>query len=734
MKVMLTAALALIPSLAMASTPPASPDARAAAIEAKMTDAERFQLLHGIMPISIPGLPPVPAGLKSTAGYIQGVPRLGIPDIYESDASLGVVNPLQSRKGDISTALPSGLLLAATFSPDLAFRSGAVAGNEARAKGFNVLLAGGVNIARDPRGGRNFEYAGEDPLLAGTIAGASIRGVQSEHVVSTVKHFALNDQETLRNSIDARIAEAPFRESDLLAFEIAIDKGHPGSVMCSYNQVNGAYACGSDFLLNTVLKSDWKYPGWVMSDWGAVHDVSFFANGLDQQSGSQLDPQVFFDKPLQAEVAAGRVPHARVSNAVRRILRSLYAVGADVPPVETSIDYAAHAKAVREVAANGIVLLKNEGGILPLTASAKSIAVIGGHADVGVISGGGSSQVTPAGPVMLIPLGGRGIMANWAKQLYMPSSPLKALQVALPKAAVEYDSGYVPEEAAAFAKQADVAIVFATQWQSEGTDGSLTLPEGQDALIEAVAAANPNTIVVLETGNPVRMPWLDKVKAVVEAWYPGQEGGGAIADVLTGAVNPGGRLPISFPVDEAQLARPAIPGLGLPEKSPASIDYTEGANVGYRWYAAKGLKPLFAFGHGLSYTHFAYSQVRISGGAIPSATLTVTNDGRRAGADVPQVYLISAGGKPTRRLLGFSRVELAPGQSRTVRIPIDPRLLADWTGRGWTIAGGRYEIAVGRSAIDLGAPVGIALPPDAEIQDIIAFFRTLDDGDKSVAC
>jgi beta-glucosidase len=690
--------------------PDTSPDARAAATEAKMTDAERFRLLHGIMPITIPGLPPIPPELKSTAGYIQGVPRLGVPDIYETDASLGVTNPLQSRKGDVATALPSGLLLAATFSPDFAYRSGAVAGNEARSKGFNVLLAGGVNLARDPRNGRNFEYVGEDPLLAGVIAGEAIRGVQSQNVVSTIKHFALNSQETLRNSLDAQIAEAALRESDLLAFQIAIERGQPGSVMCGYNKVNGTFACGNDYLLNTVLKKDWRYPGWVMSDWGAVHDVSYFAAGLDQQSGEQLDKQVWFDAPLKAEVAAGRISKERVSDAVRRILRSLYAVGADAPLQEKQIDFDAHAKVVREVAANGIVLLKNEGGALPIAASAKSIAVIGGYADIGVMSGGGSSQVTPAGPITLIPVGGRGPAESWRKQLIMPSSPLKALQAALPRTRIEYDSGYVPEEAAAFAAQADVAIVFATQWQVEGVDGSLTLPNGQDALIAAVASANPNTIVVLETGNPVKMPWLGKVRAVVEAWYPGQEGGGAIADVLTGRVNPSGRLPMTFPVDEGQLPHPEIPGLGLAKGSAATINYSEGSNVGYRWYAANGLKPLFAFGHGLSYTRFSYSKLKVSGTGSPVATLTVTNVGSRAGVDVPQLYLISAAGRPMQRLVGFSRVDLAPGQSRTLTMSIDPRFLADWDEGKWRISEGRYEFAAGASAIDINLRASANLP------------------------
>lgn len=694
--------IALLGSTAHAQTamPSAkgSPDARARATEQRMTDDERFQLLHGIMPIAFPGTPPLPRDdLKPTAGWIQGVPRLGIPDLYETDASLGVTNPLQLRKDDYSTALPSGLALAATWDVDLAERSGAVIGNETRQKGFNVLLAGGANLARDPRNGRNFEYVGEDPLLAGHIAGASIRGIQSQHVVSTVKHFALNNQETLRQTLDARIAETPFRESDLLAFQIAIEIGKPGSVMCAYNRVNGPYACGNDFLLNQVLKEDWQYPGWVMSDWGAVHDVGYFAAGLDQQSGAQLDKQVFFAGPLRSEVAAGSVPQARVSDAVRRVLRSLYAVGADAPLAEGPIDWDAHAAAARETAAAGIVLLKNDAALLPL-AGAKSVAVIGGHADTGVLSGGGSSQVTPKGPVTIVPVGGHGMMAAWGRQLFMPSSPLKALAAALPAAKVEYDSGYDIDAAVAFARRADVAIVFATQWNSEGSDASMTLPDGQDALIAAVAAANPNTVVVLETGNPVKMPWLGQIKAVVEAWYPGQEGGGAIADVLTGKINPSGRLPITFPVDENQLPRPAIPGFGDPEGTAGTITYTEGADVGYRRYAAKGITPLFSFGHGLSYTRFTYSDLRVSAGKLPSATVTVRNTGDRAGTDTVQLYLTRRGSAPVQRLAGFAKVQLAPGESRRVALPIEQRVLADWTARGWQLTGDVYTFTVAAEA------------------------------------
>jgi len=702
-------AACVLPTIAGA-TGPQDADARAATTEKQMTVAERIGLLHGIMalPSRTKG-PPLPAGVKPTAGYIPGVPRLGVPDLLETDASLGVVNPSQVRPGDVATALPSGLALASSFDAAAAQQAGALIGQEARAKGFNVLLGGGVDLTRDPRNGRNFEYLGEDPLLAGTMAGAAVAGTQSEGVVSTVKHFAVNDQETLRKTVDARIDEAALRESDLLAFEIAIERGRPGAVMCAYNKVQGDYACGNDYLLNRVLKGDWGYKGWVMSDWGAVHDVADLMKGLDQQSGEQLDSQVWFDAPLKAELAAGRIPAERVADAVHRILRSLYAVGADKPRGEGPIDYDAHARTVRGIAAEGLVLLKNDGA-LPLTDQPGKILVVGGHADAGVLSGGGSSQVTPyGGPPLFVTISGPGATASYARALYMASSPLKSLQSALPKAQIEFENGYDIAAAAARAARADRVIVFATQWQAEGWDhASMSLPEGQDALIAALAKANSNVTVVLETGNPVAMPWLHDVKAVLQAWYPGEEGGAVIADVLTGAVNPSGHLPMSFPADETQLPRPSIPGLGLPATATAAIDYTEGSDVGYRWYAAHHLQPLFPFGFGLSYTSFELSspQLTVSKGRHPTvaATFKVRNTGARAGAAVPQLYLVSAAGKPCLRLVGFQRLELPPQAASSVTVTIDPRLLASWNvaAHRWQISPGTYQFALGHSASELG--------------------------------
>jgi beta-glucosidase len=615
-----------------------SPDRRADLLQRQMTLDEQIGLLHGHIPLL---MFPRPADALRSAGYVAGIPRLGVPAIRESDASLGVANA--GRVGDDATPLPSGLALAATFDPKVAFDGGAMIGKEARQKGFNVLLAGGVNLLREPRNGRNFEYLGEDPLLAGTMDGASIRGIQSQHIVSTAKHFALNDQETGRNTVSAEIGEPAARESDLLAFEIAIETGRPGSVMCAYNRIGGTYACENPDLLNRTLKQDWGWKGWVMSDWGAVHSVSAAAAGLDQESGQELDRQAFFDAPLRKAVASGDLPAARVHDMVHRILRSLFAAGViDHPLSPGGLDTKADAATARRAADQGIVLLKNQGGLLPLAAGVRRIAVIGGHADIGVLSGGGSSQVIPLGSVSFPPPKGAPVWGGG--MVYHPSSPLKAIRARASRAEVVYADGADPAAAAAAARRADVAIVFATQWASEAMDVSLTLPDGQDGLISAVASANPRTVVVLETGGPVLAPWMDQVGAVLEAWYPGAEGGEAIADILYGRVNPSGRLPVTFPAGEDQLAHPKLPGAeqAAPEgvtvsaaQKPFDADYDEGSDVGYRRFVRTGARPLAPFGRGLSYTHFRYGGLKVKGGRTLTVSFTVTNTGSREGIDTP---------------------------------------------------------------------------------------------------
>jgi len=683
-----------------------SPDRRAALIQQKMTLDEEVTLVHGDLGVS--GFAPKEA--LGSAGYVPGVPRLGIPALQESDASLGVANPLNVRKGDGATALPSGLALASTWNPGMAYLGGAMIGMEAWRKGFNVLLAGGANLARDPRNGRNFEYLGEDPLLTGTLAGQAIRGIQSQHVVSTVKHFALNDQETGRLALSAQIDEAAMRESDLLAFELAIEAGKPGSVMCAYNRVNGIYACENDDLLNKTLRGDWNYPGWVMSDWGAVHGLDAANQGLDQESAGQLDKQPFFGQPLKDAIADGSFKKAQLDRMAHRILRSMFAEGLfDHPPVRSEINYAADGLIAQHAAEQGIVLLKNAGGLLPLARTVRSIAVIGGHADVGVLSGGGSSQVMPVGgPALALKQPGTGAMAQFRIMVYDPSAPLKAIAAEAPGARVDYADGADPAAAAALAKGADVAVVFVTQWMIEGYDApDLTLPDHQDAVVAAVAAANPRTIVVLETGNPVLMPWLDQVGAVMEAWYPGARGGEAIANILFGEVNPSGRLPITFPAGQEDMPRPGIPGWGMDEKTPFDVRYTEGSNVGYRWFKMAALHPLFAFGYGLSYSSFRYSNLTVHGGRALEVGFDVTNTSPRPGMDTPQAYATPPfGGERGRwrqRLIGWKKIELKPGETRHVTLSADPRLLAhfDEKTHDWRLEGGTYRVAVGASAMDL---------------------------------
>jgi beta-glucosidase len=687
---------------------------RAATMLAQMTQTEKLTLLEGYFGTDFPSakftMPP--DAREGSAGYVPGIPRLGIPPQWQTDAGLGVATQGGVKQKRAATALPSGVATAATFDPALAYEGGQMIGREARAYGFNVMLGGGVNLLREPRNGRNFEYAGEDPLLAGTIVGAEIAGVQSNRVIDTVKHFALNDQETDRGTGNFNIDEAAFRMSDLLAFELAIERGHPGSAMCAYNLVNGLHACESPFLLTQVLRRDWGWQGYVMSDWGAAHSTAASANaGLDQESGFGLQKDAWLgaDK-LGAALAKGEIDQARIDLMVTRILGAMFAHGLIDDPVTGTkpIDFAASRAVAQRGAEAGIVLLKNDGNLLPIAATAKRIAVIGGHADKGVLSGGGSSQVYPDGENAvpgLKPTGWPGPV------VFYPSSPADELRQLLPNARIDYASGDDPAAAAKLAKGADLVLVFGTQWASESIDVPLRLDGEQDALIEAVAGANKRTVVVLETGGPVLTPWAARVPAIVEAWYPGRMGGAAIANVLTGKVNPSGRLPMTFPKSLDQLPHP-----GEPRKMEAT--YSEGATVGYKWFDAKGLSPQFPFGHGLSYTRFAYSGLAVtSTDAGVVATVTVTNTGERAGADAVQLYVsppAGSGWEAPKRLAGFAKVMLWPGHSTRVSMSVDPRLLAVWNAKapGWSRGAGSYTFSAAHSSRDLGKGVAVQLPAE----------------------
>ena len=682
-----------------------SPDQRADMVLKEMTLDEKMELVHGNGMASWGKPSPVAYLGNGGAGFTLGVARLGIPIIQMSDAAYGVRG--SAENGRYSTALPSNLAAAASWDTQSACAYGALIGRELRAQGYNMTLGGGVNLTREPRNGRTFEYQGEDPLLAGTMVGNRIKCEQQQHVIGDIKHYAINDQESGRNEVDSIIGERAMRESDLLAFEIGIEVGDPAAVMCSYNAVNGDYACENKFLLTDVLKKDWGFKGFVLSDWGGTHStVKASEAGLDNEEPEQK----FFGPALKAAVEAGTVPMAQLDDHVHRILRSEFVSGiVDHPMQKSVVDVEGGFDTARTIAEHSIVLLKNEGGVLPLDRTKlRSIAVIGPHADTGMISGGGSAQVAPEGATS----------AKWQQHVWFPTSPLKAVQAQARSAQVRFDSGADPSSAAALAKQSDVAIVFVYQWSSEGMDlPNLSLPENQDALIEQVAAANPHTIVVLETGTVVTMPWLEKASGVVEAWYAGSKGADAVANILFGDVNPSAKLPVTFPRSEQDLPHPnlvkpppgaqgaaAVMRTGV-AKPTFSVDYSEGLKVGYKWYDAEKKPVLFPFGFGLSYTTYSYSGLKLKEGKQTSLTFTVKNTGARAGSEIAEVYaaLPASADEPPKRLVGWSRVELKPGESREVSVSVEPRMLSiyDVASHGWKLVQGEYTFMVGGSSQDL---------------------------------
>jgi beta-glucosidase len=696
--------------------PALDPDRRAELAVAQMTREEKQGLVFAYFGTDAPWkkFTTPPEARAGSAGYTPGIARLGIPPQWSTDAGLGVATQGGAKEKRERTALPSGLATAATWDPELAQRAGAMIGAEARASGFNIMLAGSVNLVREPRNGRNFEYAGEDPLLAGVMVGAQIKGIESNHIISTIKHFALNDQETNRNTLNVDIDRAQARMSDLLAFQIAIEQSNPGSVMCSYNRVWGDHACESAYLLTDVLRRDWGWNGFVMSDWGATHSTARAAMaGLDQQSGYPFDDQPYFGELLLKAVAGGELKEERLTEMARRIVRTLFAKGVvDYPVKIVPIDLQAHAHITRAGAEQGAVLLKNDGALLPLSRRTGRIAVIGGHADRGVLAGGGSSLVYPVGGNAVPDLEPK----VWPGPImYYPSSPLRAIQALAPGAKVVFDSGQDREAAARLAAGSDVALVFVTQWTGESVDRPLTLPDQQDALVSAVAAANKHTVVVIEAGGAVFMPWVGQVRAVLHAWYPGTAGGEAIANILFGVVNPSGHLPISLPKDDSQFARAALEQQDAQGQKSLEVTYAEGATVGYKWFDAHGQQPLFAFGHGLSFTKFTYSnlQARLDGQELV-VKFQVRNTGRRAGKDVAQLYVspVAGGWEAPKRLAGFKKVDLQPGATEPGELRVDPRLLGMFSeaDRSWRIAPGNYKLMLGHSSVDLPLEAAIELP------------------------
>ena len=687
-----------------------SPDQRADLIVKELTLDEKIALLHGNGWEEIMSGPDkLPPRALGNAGFIPGVPRLGIPDMQMADATVGVTH--SSVFGRYSTPLPSTIAEASSWDVDLAREYGSLIGRELRDQGYTMTLGGGVDITREPRNGRNFEYHGEDPILAGTMTGVEIMALQEQHIIGDLKHYAMNDQESGRSFVNVKIGKRAMRESDLLAFEIALKLSHAGAVMCSYNLVNGDYACENNYLLNQALKKDFGFQGFVVSDWSATHSTAKAANaGLDME----MPESTYFGPALRKAVESGEVPMARLDDMVHRVLRSEFASGLFAYPQDRRVPDVFHGLEVAErVAEQTIVLLKNANGQLPLAASRiHSIAVIGSHADAGVLSGGGSGAVDP--------IGGNAVPgADAFGQIWHRSSPLKALRAEALGAVVEYNAGIDATAAATLARSSDVAIVFVNQPTSEGDDvRSLSLPGRQDALVSAVAVANPHTIVVIESGGPVTMPWIDQVSAVLEAWYPGTRGGEAIAKILFGAVNPSAKLPVTFAKTEADLPHPKEmlqppprPGEETPMFPGApwkintrrfDIEYDEGLLVGYKWYDAKDKQPLFPFGYGLSYTSYTYSGITASPSQVAFA---VKNTGERAGAEIAEVYatLPQAAGEPFKRLVAFQKIALAPGESKSVMVELDPHYLSVFNedSNAWELVKGEYTVQVGGSSRDL---------------------------------
>jgi beta-glucosidase len=673
-----------------------SADERAGLLLGALTLEEKIGLLAGDELTGVQGRE------NAHTGTSNGVDRVGLPPVYFSDGPVGV------RQGK-ATGMPSSMTVASSFDPAVAFRHAAIVGDEARRKGNDVVFAPAVNMMRTPLNGRTFEYFGEDPFLAARIAASWTKGVQSEGVIANVKHYAVNNQEGVgtrppgsplgvpvtgsRMTVDAQVDERALREIYLPQFEAAVKEGGAGSVMCAYPRVNGIYACENEHLLEDVLKRDWAFPGFVLTDYGAAKStVNSLNNGLDLDiwPGFAYRPEL-----VRAALATGQVAESTVDEHVRRILRTLFAFGffdREAYRLDTgSIDQAAHDRAAAELEQQGMVLLENDGGILPLDAGrVGKLALIGPEAQT-ILDGGGSSAIDE----------------------FKLTTPRQGIEARLGADRVAFDDGSDRARAAATAAGADVAVVVVGDRMTEGSDKPcMGLGCGQadsvdrDGLIEAVAAAQPNTVVVLQSGGPVLTPWRDKVKGLLEAWYPGQNGGTAIARVLFGDAEPAGRLPATFPLREADE-----PTAGDPEKYPGvgeRVTYKEGVLIGYRWFDQRRLGVAYPFGHGLTYTTFRFGRLRVRRGATVRASVAVTNTGARAGTAVPQAYVgMPAPGEglvqPPWQLKGFSRVRLAPGETKRVSFALGSRAFSYWdTAAGdWRVAPGCYEIGVGASSRDL---------------------------------
>lgn len=640
-----------------------------------MTLKDKVALVHGVSRKEHP--------FKGYVGYVPANPRLNIPALKLADGRAGVGNDATGV-----TLLPAPISAASTWDPSLLEEFGRVLGEEQWGKGTNVELGPTIDVVRVPEWGRTFETYGEDPYLNGQMAAAEIKGIQSQGPIANANMYLTMQQETDRFKIDSIVDERTLQEIYLQPFQAAVSSG-AGTVMCAYIKTNGVYSCENPHVLNGLLKTQLGFRGWVMSDWGGTHSTADSASaGLDQE----MPDSRYYGQALESAVENGKVSMATLDGHVRRILATMFEHGLfdkqQPGNWDSNVRTPEHAAFSRKVAEQGTVLLKNEGNILPLS-TVSSIAIIG--MDGGTkpeVEGGGSSHVVA--PYVVSPLEGIRKRAGTAIK-------------------VTYSDGGNLAGAATVSKAASVAIVFVSTVEGEGHDRpNLELPGNQDELIKAVAAANSKTIVVLNTGGPVLMPWVGQVRAVIEAWYPGQEDGNAIAAILFGDVNPAGKLPLTFPLTADKI--PTSTPQQWPGVNGKSI-YSEKLDVGYRWYDATGNKPLFPFGFGLSYTTFRLSHLVVEPTTLsksPSAiqgSVDVTNTGDRAGAEVVQAYVSQppGNGEPPRQLCGFARTFLKPGETRRVRLKISPRPLSyyDTSAHRSILAAGTYRILVGTSSSSL---------------------------------
>jgi beta-glucosidase len=673
----------------------------------KMTLKEKIAMLHG-------------NSLFSSAG----VPRLGIPELTSDDGPLGVREEVKRYSWgsanwttDSATFFPNGSALAATWSPTLAYRFGKAMGQEALARKKNVMLAPAFNICRTPLCGRTYEYYSEDPYLNAQLAVSAVKGIQSQHVAACVKHFAVNNQETYRDSINAVVSERALREIYLPAFKAAIEQGHAYTIMAAYNEVNGQHCSENEFLLNKVLKGEWGFKGLVMSDWGGTHStVTAAKNGLDIEMGSSGPyDQWYFADPLYAAVKAGKVSEKTINDKVHRILWVMYHTSISSNKPAGSINTPEHSKAVYDIACESIVLLKNQKHMLPLnTAHIKSIAVIGDNAIHTFATGGFGAGVKAKYEVTAL----QGLRSRLGKTVNIKFAQGYKPNYAFDYTAQQKEDANKPtpeliDQAVALAKSSDVAMLFIgsnRDYESESKDRkNLELPFGEQALVDAVTAVNPNTIVVVIAGAPYDLNEIEKNNhTIVWSWFNGSEGGNALADVLIGKVNPSGRLPFTFPAsldDSPAHALHTFPGEHL------TANYKEGILVGYRWFDTKKIAPLYCFGYGLSYTTFKFSNFKTdkknyNKGENITASLKVKNTGKYAGKDVVQLYVSKVNSKVERadkELKVFKKVLVSPGADGNITLNLSVNDLAyfDESLHKWVVEPGEYKILAGESSRDI---------------------------------